>query len=162
MRSRVALTLVLLAALAAPVCAADWGLIVPGQSTMEAVRARWGEPTKAEPQKVEGYDATQWQYEGAQAPAGMDRMLVDFGILTAAGYKVDIVRSFRLDPKPGSFNKKLVIDGWGTPAKAGLDGQYEVFVYEDGLLVYFEKGGEDAQTLLFTPPQPITATPTQR
>jgi hypothetical protein len=157
-----ALALLLLVAPAAPAGAADWGLIVPGQSTLESVRARYGEPTKAEAQKLEGYDAAQWTYEGQQAPPGIARMVVDFGLLGGAGYKKDVVRSFRLDPRPGSFNRKLVLDGWGDPTRTGIDGDFEVFLYEDGLLVYFDKDTRDAKTMIFTPPQPITATPPQR
>lgn len=162
MRRLAALTLLALAALAPAARASDWGLIVPGQSTLESVRARYGPPTKAEPQKIDNYDATAWVYAGAQAPPGMLRMTVDFGLLTGAGYKKDVVRSFRLDPKPGVFNKKLVTDGWGRPTKAGVDGNFEIFLYEDGLLVYFPKDGDDATAMIFTPPQPITATPPQR
>lgn len=162
MRSRVALALVLLAALAVPARALDWNLIVPGESTTASIRARWGEPTKAAPQKIEGYDALEWVYEGALAPVGMERMVVDFGLLTAAGYKPDTVRSFRLDPRPGTFTKKLVVDGWGVPLKVGVDAGRDVFVYEDGLLVYFEKDGVNATTMIFTLPQPITTAPPQR
>lgn len=154
--------LVLLAAFAGPARASDWGLIEPGKSTPESVRARYGAPTRSENQKVEGYDAVQWIYEGAQAPPGIVRLTVDFGLLTAAGYAKDVVRTFRLDPKPGSFTRKLVVDGWGRPTKAGLDGQFEIFLYEDGLLVYFDKDSGDATTMVFSPPQPVTAAPPQR
>src|SRR5437667_9600453 len=107
--------LVLLTLAACPAAAADWGLITPGRTTIEAVRARYGQPTTIEAKKVDSYDTVQWIYEGAQAPVGMSRMTVDFGILTAQGYKADVVRDFRLDTKPASFNKKLVLDGWGEP-----------------------------------------------
>ena len=148
-----------LGALASPARASDWGLIVPGKSTTDAVRARYGPPTRADAQKVEGYDAAQWVYEGAQAPRGVSKMTVDFGLLGGAGYKKDVVRSLRLDPKPGVFNRKLVLDGWGDPTKVGRDAEHEIFLYEDGLLVYFDKEGKNAQLMIFTPPQPITATP---
>lgn len=154
--------LALLATLAGPAWAADWGLIEPGVSTVESVRARYGPPTRATSQKVEGYDAAQWVYEGAQAPAGIVRVTVDFGLLTAAGYKPDVVRSFRLDPKPGAFNKKLVVDGWGEPARVGRDGAFEVFLYEDGLLVYFDQDSGNATAMVFTPPQPLGPAPAQR
>lgn len=147
---------------AAPARAADWGTIVPGKSTPESMRALYGQPTKTQAQKVEGYDTTQWVYEGAKAPAGILRLTVDFGLLTAAGYQKDVVRSFRLDPKPGVFNRTLVLDGWGTPAKVGRDGEFEIFVYEQGLLVYFDKEGRIVQTMIFTPPQPLPGTPAQR
>ena len=162
MRPRLAVLLAVLAALAGPASAADWGLIEPGVSTVESVRARYGQPTRATSQKVEGYDAAQWVYEGAQAPAGILRVTVDFGLLTAAGYKPGVVRSFRLDPKPGAFNKKLVVDGWGVPARVGRDGAFEVFLYEDGLLVYFDQDSGNATAMVFTPPQPLGPAPAQR
>jgi hypothetical protein len=153
MRSRAALMLVLL--LAAPAAAADWGQINPGQTTREAVRARYGEPSKQTTQKIEGYDAEQWVYEGARAPAGITKMVVDFGLLTPAGYQKDIVRTFRLEPKPDIFNRRLVLDGWGLPGRLGKEGDLEFFLYKEGLLVYFDKGGEHAIALIFTPPQPL-------
>ncbi len=160
----VALVLLGLAVLAAsaPAPASDWGTVVPGESTPESMRAVYGQPTKTQALKVEGYDTTQWVYEGAQAPPGILRLTVDFGLLTAAGYQKDVVRSFRLDPKPGVFNRTLVLDGWGTPARIGRDGEFEIFVYEQGLLVYFDKQGWIVQTMVFTPPQPLPGTPAQR
>jgi len=148
-----------LLALAAPALASEWGTIVPGKSTTASVRAVYGQPTTSRLQKVEGYEATQWVYEGAQAPAGLRRLTVDVGLLTAAGYKADVVRSFRLEPKPGVFNRKLILDGWGTPTKIGRDGEFEIFLYEDGLLVYFDKEGQAVQAMVFTPPQPLSADP---
>jgi hypothetical protein len=151
------LGLVLLALALRPAAAADWGLITPGRTTTEAVRARYGQPTKIEEKKVDGYDTVQWVYEGAQAPPGTSRMTVDFGLLTRTGYEKGVVRDFRLDTKPGSFNKTLVRDGWGDPHKVGKDGDFDIFLYEDGLLVYFDKTGW-AQTMVFTVPQPASAT----
>jgi hypothetical protein len=160
--SRAGVLLVLLLALAGPAAASDWGLIVPGESTQETVLARYGQPTRAESQKVDGYDAARWVYEGAQAPAGIARMTVDFGLLIAAAYRKDIVRSLQLDPKPGAFNRKLVVDGWGRPTKIGVEGRFEIFLYEDGLLVYFDKDSGDATTMMFSPPQPASRVPPQR
>lgn len=164
MRLPVALALASLTLLApaVPARGAEWGTIVPGASTTDSTRALYGQPTKTQAQKVEGYDTTQWVYEGAKAPAGILRLTVDFGLLTAAGYQKDVVRSFRLDPKPGVFNRTLVLDGWGTPAKVGRDGEFEIFVYEQGLLVYFDTQGWLVQTMIFTPPQPLPGTPAQR
>src|SRR5436309_2449050 len=48
--------LVLLALAARPTGAADWGLRTPGTTTLEAVRARYGQPTKTTPKKVDDYD----------------------------------------------------------------------------------------------------------
>ena len=137
--------------------AAEWGTINPGASTMDAVRARFGPATRAVPQKLESYDTVQWVYEGVRAPAGMKRMVVDFGLLTPAGYRREVVRVLRLEPKPGIFTRALVLAGWGRPWSVTPDGQLPPsFFYESGLLVTFDKDGEDAQALVFTPPQPVT------
>ena len=159
MRFVAACLLVLLALAARPAGAAEWGLITPGTTTVEIVRARYGPPSKSEPKKVDSYDTVVWVYEGGQAPVGMYRMIVEFGLLTANGYKQDIVRDFRLDARPGAFNKKLVLDGWGDPTNVGKDGDFEIFVYDDGLLVYFDKEGWNVQTLIFSVRQPAPAPP---
>jgi hypothetical protein len=153
--SRAALLLVLL--LAWPVAAADWGYIIPGETTEEGVRARYGPPVKQTTQKVEGYESDQWIYEGAKAPAGITRMIVDFGLLRPTGFKKDVVRTFRLEPKPDIFNRRLVLDGWGLPGRLGKDGNLEFFLYKEGLLVYFDAGGEQVIAMIFTPPQPLPA-----
>jgi hypothetical protein len=138
----------------APAAASEWGTIVPGSTTMEAVRAQYGGPTKTETQETDNYDTASWLYQGAQAPVGLLRMVVDFGILHAGGYRRDVVRSFRIEPKPGVFNRKIVLAGWGPPDRVGRQGDTEVFYYADGLIVMFDKEGLQAQTLVFTPPQP--------
>jgi len=145
--------LALLLSMVAPVTASEWGQITPGQSTATAVRARYGAPTKEIPQKIEGYDAAQWLYEGAQAPTGIMKLIVDFGLLTPAGYRKDVVRTFRLEPKPEIFNRRLVLDGWGPPTRAGKEGELEFFFYDKGLLVYFEKESERVLAMIFTMPQ---------
>ena len=38
------------------------------------------------------------------------------------------------------------------------EGESDVFVYLEGLLVYFDKNGFDARLMLFTPPQPVPET----
>jgi hypothetical protein len=139
----------------APALASEWGNIIPGTTTMDAVRAQHGGPTRTETQKVDDYDTTSWVYEGAQAPGGLRRMVVDFGILQSGGYRRDVVRSLRLDPKPGVFHRKLVLAGWGPPERVGKQDETEVFYYAEGLVVMFDKEGLQAQTLVFTPPQPI-------
>jgi hypothetical protein len=134
--------------------AAEWGTIVPATSTTENVRAQFGGPTRTESQKIEGYDTTTWLYEGAQAPAGITRMIVDFGILQANGFRRDVVRSFRLEPKPGVFTRPTVLTGWGSPSGVRTEGGAESFFYEDGLVVVFDKEKWSAVSMMFTPPQP--------
>ena len=147
--------LVLLLLLASPTAAADWGQIIPGETTQAGVRGRYGEPVKRSTQKTEGYDTEQWVYEGARAPAGIAKMTVDFGLLSPSGFQKDIVRTFRLEPKPDIFNRRLVLDGWGVPGRIGKEGNLDFFLYKEGLLVYFDADGEHAIALIFTPPQPL-------
>ena len=145
--------------------ASEWGLITPGTSTTATVKAQYGDPTRISPGKLEGYDTVQWLYEGPQAPVGMTRMTVDFGLLTPSGYRKDVVRTFRLEPKHEVFNRKLVVDGWGPPAQVGKEGDLEFFLYAEGLLVYFGKDENEVLSMIFTPPQklpPPTAPPPQR
>jgi hypothetical protein len=147
----------LLVVSATPVVAAEWGAIVPGTSTKETVRAQYGEPSKTEPGKVEGYDTMQWVYEGDRAPHGIRRMAVDFGLLTGSGFRAEVVRLFKLNPSPGVFTRNTVLTGWGPPARLGKEGDAEVFFYDEGLIVWFGKDGWLAQEMVFTPPQPHRA-----
>ena len=155
------LLLVVLATAVAHGTAAEWGTIRPGTSTMEAVRARFGAASKMSTQKQEGYDAALWVYEGAAAPPGFTRLTVEFGLVTPLGFRVDLVRDFTLVPKPGVFDRQTILNGWGPPARVGREGDREVFLYQQGLLVYFGKDGWDAQLMMFTPPQPLTDEPAQ-
>lgn len=148
------LSLVLLGAGVSGAIAADWGGVIPGESTLETVRARYGEPTKKSTQKVDNYDTAQWVYEGQQAPTGMFRMTVDYGLLVGASYRADIVRSFKLEPHPQIFNRPAIIDGWGRPSGVAPAGDTPAFFYESGLLVYFDKDGWQVQWMVFTLPQP--------
>jgi len=149
----------------APAPASDWGQIKPGTSTQAEVRSRYGAPTRETPQKVDGYDTLQWLYEGPQAPIGMTKMTVDFGLLTPSGYRKEVVRTFRLEPKHHVFNRKLVVDGWGPPSRAGKEGELEFFLYAEGLLVYFGKDENEVLAMIFTLPQklpPAATAPPQR
>ena len=139
--------------LAAPVRAADWGSIVPGTTTRDEVRARYGAPTKSEKLKVEGYDTEQWTYEAGRAPAGLKRMIVDFGLLKADGYQPTLVRTLRLEPKAGVFERRWVLIGWGMPdGETTVDGTPALF-YQSGLIVYFDKDMKDPVSMMFTIPQ---------
>jgi hypothetical protein len=140
-----------------PARAAEWGLIDPGRTTMDAVRGRYGAATRTSTQKVDGYDSTQWVYEGAQAPVGMERMVVDFGILTPQGYQPQVVRSVLLHPRPGAFNRALIIQGWGAPTGVGEQGGAPTYLYEEGLFVSFDENVWEVRTMLFTPKQTIPA-----
>jgi hypothetical protein len=135
--------------------ALDWGLIDPGQTDMDAVRGRYGAATRTSAQKVDDYNTTQWVYEGAQAPVGMERMVVDFGLLTPQGYRPQIVRSVLLHPKLGMFTRAVVVQGWGIPTAVGAQSGAPAYLYEEGLFVVFDETGEDVRTMLFTPRQKI-------
>ena len=157
MRRLARLTLSLAAAalvLDAGVAAAEqWGGIEPGESTMAVVKSLRGTPTRTAKQKVEGYDTEEWVYEDAKAPGGIRRLTVDFGLVTPAGYRSDLVRSLKLDPKPGAFDKESVTTGWGAPAGVGKDGEVEFYFYKEGLFVYFDTDGMRVASMVFTPPQ---------
>jgi hypothetical protein len=142
--------------------AAEWGGIAPGSSTMDAVRAQYGGPTRVETQKTEGYDTAAWTYEGAQAPKGMKRMVIDFGLVTGGQFRREVVRSFRLEPNVGAFDRRTILAGWGPPTRAGREAEGEVFVYAEGLVVYFEKDDFRPRLMVFTPPQPLAEAPAKK
>ena len=152
---RLAAMLALLVVLASPAAAAEWREIKPAETMMTEIRARFGAPTTATPQKIEGYDTMQWVYEGPRAPVGMTKMTVDFGLKMATTYNEDVVRTFTLEPKQDVFNRRLILYGWGPPDRVGQQGEIEFFLYRAGLLVYFEKDGERVLSMTFTPPQPL-------
>ena len=151
------LALALVAGLPAAAGAADWGGISPGTSTLENVRERYGAPSRETRQKLEGYDTVQWVYEGARAPAGMKRMIVDFGLLAPGGYRANLVRSFTLEPKPRVFDYVMVVRGWGVPDGVAEREGRKVYFYQRGLLVYFDQSGDDTASMVFSPPQPEPA-----
>jgi hypothetical protein len=157
MRRLFLLLLSFVALAATPARASEWGNIEPGVTTFEEVRARYGQPTRETRPKVEGYDTLEWVYEGNVAPSGLARMTVEFGFLAGGTYKPNVVRLLTLEPKPLIFGKNTVIQGWGVP-----DGIVEnkeggsTLIWKDGLIVTFDKANENAVTMIFTVPQPIT------
>ena len=155
----VAAVLGLALALPAAADAASWGGIEPGDTTLEQVRERYGAPTKETKQKVESYDTTTWIYEAGKSPAGIRRMVVDFGILKPDGFKPDLVRVFVIEPNPSIFAVQTVIDGWGLPTAAGEQGGYPTMLYEAGLIVVFDKQTLWVESMTFTVPQPLPQAP---
>src|SRR4249920_3375952 len=97
------ITVVAVLAPALPVAAAEWGDIRPGISTTANVRAQYGAPSKSSKQKVENYDTETWIYEGPQAPAGLNRLTVEFGLVQSDKYQANVVRDFQIEPLPGGF-----------------------------------------------------------
>jgi hypothetical protein len=151
------LTLLLVLALTAvPAAASDWGGIEPGVTTIDQVRDRYGQPSKETRPKIEGYDTLQSVYEGDRAPPGIARMTVDFGLLTAGGYKANLVRLLTLEPKPFMFGKQTVMQGWGIPDAIvdNKDGT-STLIWKDGLLVHLDKEGKDSVSMIFSVPQPL-------
>jgi hypothetical protein len=163
MRGRVALaTLVLLALALGAGEAAEWNLIRPGESTKANVRERYGAATRVVREKVEGHDTESWVYEGSQVPPGLDRLTVEFGLLVSDKLRPDVVRALRLEPRPGAFTRGVVTSGWGHPDRLGREGDSDLFLYKDGLLVYFDPQGWNAKLLIFTVPQPRDPTEERR
>jgi hypothetical protein len=151
----IAAMLGLVLAVPAAAWAASWGGIEPGETTLEQVRERYGAPSKETKQKIENYDTTSWTYEGDKSPSGIDRMIIDFGILKPDGFKPNLVRVFSIEPRPTIFAVQTVVDGWGLPAAAGDQNGYPTMVYEAGLVVVFDKDSLWASSLTFTVPQPL-------
>jgi hypothetical protein len=163
MRRAARLAAVLAGLLLAPAAfAAEWGLIRPGVSTMQAVRERYGAPTRMDKLKVDKYDTDRWIYEGDKAPSGIIRMTVDFGYLQENKYRADVVRVLQLEPHGATFNRGIIGNGWGFPDGNGKQGEEEYFVYKDGLLVYFNPDGWTVRLMLFTVPQPRDPTEERR
>jgi hypothetical protein len=134
--------------------AEQWGGIDPGATTIEQVRARYGAPSKETRAKTEGYDTIQWVYEAERAPIGLRRMTVDYGLLTSPGYKPTVVRVLRLEPKPKIFGRNTVVQAFGVPDGVTSQNDQDRFFYRAGLVVIFDKEGDDAVTLDFTLAQP--------
>ena len=53
----------------------------------------------------------------------------------------------------------LPIQAWGVPDGISQQNDLDVFFYKAGLLVNFDKEGDEAALLTFTPPQPDTPPP---
>ncbi len=152
----------LLAGYPVPASATEWGGITPGVSTPEDVRERYGSPSRESTETQDGYKTNRWVYEGARAPVGIKQMTVDFGLLTPQGYRPNLVRAVILEPKPGIFNRAVVLDGWGTPTRVGVQEGQDLFFCTSGLIVSFPERGDDATALLFTIPQPDPGPPARR
>jgi hypothetical protein len=159
MRLVVSLAALLLAVVAsAPAAhAAEWAGIVPGVTNMETFRARFGPPSKETKQRVDNYDTVEWTYEGARAPEGFHKMVVEFGILLPTGYSSNTVRVLRLDPKRFIFIKDTVVAGWGEPDRATTQDSRDIFFYNSGLVVTFDEQGVMATSMFFTVKQPDPA-----
>lgn len=139
--------------------AEEWGGIEPGRTTVDQVRTRYGAPSKETRAKEQGYDTMQWVFEGERAPGGIQRMTVDFGLLSPQGFQPTVVRAFRLEPKPKVFGKNTVAQAWGPPDAIAMQNEQETFFYRSGLVAIFTKDGDDTVLMTFTPPQPDAPPP---
>ena len=151
--------LLILAAAAGPALAEQWGSIVPGQSTQQEIRLRYGAPSRTATTKTEGQDTAQWAYEGNRAPAGVQRLIIDFGLVVSGAFRAELVRSFILEPKPGAFTRRTVEAGWGKPDGVGKDGEWNFSFYREGLFVYYDGKNDRVVSLTFTLPHAPPATP---
>jgi hypothetical protein len=153
---RAALVLGALLLSAAPAAAADWDLLAPAKSTQPQVRERFGAPTRTEVLKIEGFDTDRWTYDGPQAPAGVTKLVLEFGLKDDKGYRRDVLRAFRLEPRTGVFHKGILAKGWGDPDRVGREGEAEIFVWASGLIAYFKTPEDiDPYLLLFGVPQAL-------
>src|SRR4029453_2353705 len=139
---------------ALPASAAEWGDIRPGISTNANVRELYGAPSKTSKQKVENYDTETRVYEGPQAPPGLPPPTVEYGLVGSEKYQPNVVRAFGVEPLPGGFTRTIINLGWGPPDRGGREGETDIFIYLEGLIVYFDDTGHNANMRLFTVPQP--------
>ena len=154
MRALVAVTCCVAALLVArSAVASEWGLLVPAQTTQTLVTGSYGAPTRTETVRMDGRDVQEWIYEGNQAPAGMRRLTIDFGVAAADGFHPEVIRQFTLEPNPAIFTMAMVVYGWGQPTRVGRRGETDWFFYQDGLVVYFNGGEPNAVMMVFSPPQ---------
>lgn len=159
MRPTIALAALLLLA-ALPAAAADWDRLVPATTTQPQVRERFGAPTRTEVVKLSGFDTDRWTYDGTQAPPGVVRLVLEFGLKDDRGYRRDVLRAFRMEPRRGVFHKGILTTGWGDPDRVGREGGREVFVWASGLVAYFDTPDDlDPSLLLFGVPQPLPPAP---
>lgn len=91
---------------------------------------------------------------GSAAPAGLTRLTIEYGLVLSDKYQPNVVRAFRLEPLPGGFTRTIINLGWGPPDRGGREGETDIFIYLEGLIVYFDDTGQNAKLMLFTVPQP--------
>src|SRR5262245_37104735 len=137
-----------------PVPAEEWGGIEPGVSILDDVRSRYGAPTKETHAKAECYDTVQWVYDGAQAPGGIQRMTIEYGLLTPQGYKPTVVRVIRLEPKAIALGQSRVGQGSGATDHLITQNDQETYFYKSGRIVTCNTEDTEAVILNFMPPQP--------
>jgi hypothetical protein len=134
--------------------AAAWGGITPGETLRREVEARYGKPTRERTVAEEGRTTVEWTYAGEQAPRGITRMVVSFGLIKSGLFQPDVVRALTLHTRRGVFPMKMIAEGWGKPDAIGTDEQtgQPAFRYDaKGLLVILDKTGSWAEMMVFAP-----------
>lgn len=145
------------AGLTAPADAESWGGITPGETTRREVEARYGRPSRERTVTEEGRTAAEWTYAGVQAPRGLDRMIVSFGLLRPPGFAPDVVRGLTLHPKPRVFTLQAITNGWGVPEAVGTEqatGRSALRYDAKGLLIVLDRTGQWAEVLVLAPERP--------
>ena len=77
-------------------------------------------------------------------------------------FNSDVGFDIALSPDKKAFTAtfsglQAIIDGWGPPTAAGDQSGFPTMIYEDGLIVVFERQGQWADSMTFTVPQPLPA-----
>jgi hypothetical protein len=154
---RVAGALLLLGLVALPPRAAraePWGGITPGQTERREVQALYGPPSRERMVVEEGRTTPEWTYAGDRAPRGIERMVINFGLIRPSGFVPDVVRSVTLYPRPRMFRAQAIANGWGTPDKVGTEeqsGRPALDYSRLGLFIIMDRSGEWAELMLFGP-----------
>jgi len=156
---RLAGLLLCLVLIPAALPAAEWGGVTPGQSTQDDVRRLFGPPTRERSLREQGYETLEWTYEGKEAPEGLVKLEVQFGLLGPEGFKPTTVRVLALYPKANRFPLVSLRVGWGTPSQQGTDSKTgrPTLIWDEGLVVFLDQEGRWAEEMHFVIPQPPAA-----
>jgi hypothetical protein len=136
--------------------AESWGGLTPGETTQAGVQALYGKPSRERSLVEEGRTVAEWTYAGPQAPRGLERMVVSFGLLAGGRFVPDMVRSVALHPKPHVFSLRAITNGWGRPDAIGTEeasGRSSFHYNTLGLIIILDRTGQWAEFLLFGPRQ---------
>ncbi len=145
-----------LLAAAGDLCAASWGGLTPGETTQAGVQTLYGKPSRERALVEEGRTVAEWTYAGPQAPSGLERMVVSFGLMVGGRFVPDMVRSVALYPKAHVFPLGAIANGWGRPDAVGTEeasGRPSFHYNTLGLLIILDRTGQWAEFMLFGPRQ---------
>jgi hypothetical protein len=131
-----------------------WGGITPGETTRAGVERLFGRPSRERTLVEEGRTVNEWTYAAERAPQGLERMVVNFGLMVQGRFVPDVVRAVTLYPKPHVFSFSAIANGWGKPDAIGTEeatGRPSFHYRALGLLIILDKTGSWAEILLFGP-----------